>query len=73
LINAFFEEVTVLPDHLDVKVHGAPAVHVLYQEVGMKHSVLIVSEGRVEQNPIGGFSPGTRESRRPDDAWVRFL
>ena len=33
-----FVEITVLPDYLDVKVHGAPPVHVLYQEVGMKDS-----------------------------------
>ena len=38
LIDEFLEEVTVLPDYLDVKVHGAPPVHVLYQEVGLKES-----------------------------------
>ncbi len=38
LIDEFLEEITVLPDYLDVKVHGAPAVHVLYQEVGLKES-----------------------------------
>jgi hypothetical protein len=38
LIDEFIEEITVLPDYLDVKVHGAPAVHVLSQEVGMKAS-----------------------------------
>jgi hypothetical protein len=38
LIDEFLEEVLVLPDHLDVKVHGAPPVHVLYQEVGPKES-----------------------------------
>ena len=32
-----------------------------------------VSEGLIEQNPIGGSSPGAWESRRPEDAWVRFL
>ena len=35
--------------------------------------VLIVSEGLVEQIPIGGFNPGTWESRRQEAAWVRFL
>jgi hypothetical protein len=30
LIDEFIEEFSVLPDYLDVKVHGAPAVHVLY-------------------------------------------
>jgi len=38
LIDEFLEEITVLPDYLDVKVHGAPPVHVLYQEVGLKES-----------------------------------
>jgi DNA invertase Pin-like site-specific DNA recombinase len=35
LVDEFIEEILVLPDYLDVKVHGAPAVHVLYQEVGI--------------------------------------
>ncbi len=38
LIDEFIEEITVLPDYLDVKVHGAPSLHVLYQEVGLKES-----------------------------------
>jgi hypothetical protein len=38
LIDEFIEEILALPDYLDVKVHGAPAVHVLYQEVGLKES-----------------------------------
>ena len=38
LLDEFLECVTVLPDYLDVKVHGAPPVHVLYQEVGLKES-----------------------------------
>ena len=38
LIDEFIEEITVLPDYLDVKVHGAPSLHILYQEVGMKDS-----------------------------------
>jgi len=38
LIDEFIEEISVLPDYLDVKVHGAPPVHVRYQEVGMKDS-----------------------------------
>ena len=28
----------MLPDYLDVKVHGAPPLHVRYQEVGLKES-----------------------------------
>ena len=38
LIDEFIEEISVLPDYLDVKVHGAPALHIRYQEVGMKES-----------------------------------
>ena len=38
LIDEFIEEITVLPDYLDVKVHGAPPLHVRYKEVGMKVS-----------------------------------
>ena len=38
LIDEFIEEISVLPDYLDVKVNGAPSVHVLYQEVGLKES-----------------------------------
>ena len=34
LIDEFIEEISVLPDYLDVKVHGAPPLHVHYQEVG---------------------------------------
>ena len=32
-----------------------------------------MSEGLVEQIPIGGSNPGTWESRWPEAAWVRFL
>ena len=38
LIDEFIEEISVLPDYLDVKGHGAPPLHVRYQEVGMKDS-----------------------------------
>jgi hypothetical protein len=31
LIGEFIEEILVLPDYLDVKLHGEPAVHVLYR------------------------------------------
>jgi hypothetical protein len=52
LIDQFTEEILVLPDYLDVKVHGAPPLHVRYQEVGLKESGFdrvgggVVSEGR---------------------------
>ncbi len=38
LIEEMVESVTVLPDHLEVNVSGAPRLHVLYQEVGLKES-----------------------------------
>jgi hypothetical protein len=38
LIDEFIEEVLVSPDYLDVKVHGAPPLHVRFQEVGLKES-----------------------------------
>jgi hypothetical protein len=38
LIDEFIEEIAVSPDYLDVKVHGAPPLHIRYQEVGMKES-----------------------------------
>jgi hypothetical protein len=28
----------VIPDYIDVNIHGAPPMHVLYQEVGSKES-----------------------------------
>jgi hypothetical protein len=39
----------------------------------MIRDITVVSEGLVEQMPIGGPSPGTWDSRRPSAAWVRFL
>jgi site-specific DNA recombinase len=54
LIDEFLEEITVLPDYMNVKVHGAPPVHVLYQEVGLKKSG---SDG------VGG--PTSNRSPRP--------
>jgi hypothetical protein len=38
LIDEFIGEILVLPDYLDITVHGAPPLHVRYQEVGMKES-----------------------------------
>jgi hypothetical protein len=38
LIDEFLEEITVLPDYLEVKVHGASPLHNRYQEVGMRES-----------------------------------
>jgi hypothetical protein len=38
LIDEFIAEILVLPDYLDVTVHGVPPLHVRYQEVGLKES-----------------------------------
>jgi hypothetical protein len=40
LIEELVESATVLPDHLEVTLSGAPRLHVLYQEVGHKESGL---------------------------------
>jgi hypothetical protein len=55
LIDEFIEEITVLPDYLDVKVHGAPAVHVLYQEVGLKESGFDRVGGGTRHNAVSAF------------------
>jgi hypothetical protein len=38
LLDEFLEDLAVLPDYIDVNIHGAPPIHVLYQEVGLKES-----------------------------------
>jgi hypothetical protein len=38
LLDEFLECITVLPDYIDVSIHGAPRLHVRYQEVGLKES-----------------------------------
>ena len=53
LIDEFIEEISVLPDYLDVKVHGAPPLHVRYQEVGMKDSGFDRVGGGIRINSVG--------------------
>lgn len=36
LVEELVESITVYPDHLEVKVTGAPVLNVLYGEVGLK-------------------------------------
>jgi hypothetical protein len=48
LLDEFLKEITVLPDYIDVNIHGAPSIHVLYQEVGLKES---------EFDRVGGGTP----------------
>jgi hypothetical protein len=63
LVDEFIEEVTVLPDYLDVNVHGAPAMHVLYQEVGMKDSGFDqCRRGDLNPHALAGTSPSIRIS-----------
>lgn len=38
LIDEFVEDILLLPDYLDKKVHGAPPLHLRCEEVGMKES-----------------------------------
>jgi site-specific DNA recombinase len=40
LIDEFVQSVTVLPDHLEVTIAGAPRLNVRYGEVGLKESVI---------------------------------
>lgn len=47
LIEELLEWVTIFPDHMEVKVVGAPPLNVLYSEVGLK------------QSQIGGVGEGT--------------
>jgi hypothetical protein len=44
--------VTVLPDHLEVTVSGAPRLHVLYQEVGLKESYFSGVGGGTRHNAV---------------------
>lgn len=39
LVQDLVEEVAVLPDHLEVKIAGAPRLNVLLAEVGLKEKV----------------------------------
>jgi hypothetical protein len=69
LIEQLIDSVTVFPDHLEVRVGGAPPLNVLYSEVGMKESENVrvggptptISDWRlrpwsVGANPIGGLA-----------------
>ena len=50
----------MLPDYLDVKVHGAPPVQVLYQEVGLKESRFDRVGGGLETMPNALLTPSRR-------------
>lgn len=57
LIEELVEWVSVFPDHLEVTVSGAPPLHVLYGEVGLKESGFV------------GVGGGT-QTISPPPAWV---
>ena len=45
LIKELVDDVTVQPDHLQVKIHGAPRLNVALQEVGLKGEIAGVGGG----------------------------
>jgi hypothetical protein len=75
LIDEFLEEIIVLSDYLDVKVHGAPPVHVLYQEVGLKEPGLDRVGGGVRINTVGLLippRPGDHPMRERESMAIRY-
>jgi len=54
LIEELIEWVSVFPDHLEVTVNGAPPLHVLYQEVGLKQSDFVGVGGPTRLFPYQG-------------------
>ena len=50
LVEELVEWIKVFPDHLEVKVNGAPVLNVLYGEVGFKVPE-IVGVGGLDVNP----------------------
>ena len=49
LVHELLEAVTVFPDHLEVKLHGAPVLNVLLGEVGLKVPEIVGVGGPVRQ------------------------
>ena len=47
LVEQLVESITVLPDHLEVKIAGTPPLNVLYSEVGLKGSEIVGVGGGV--------------------------
>ena len=73
LIDEFIEEITVLPDYVDVKVRGAPALRVLYQEVGMKDSGFVGVAGRLEPPRPCGHQPLKSDLAPGEDSAIRIV
>ncbi len=49
LVHELLEAVTVFPDHLEVKLHGAPVLNVLLGEVGLKVPEIVGVGGPTQQ------------------------
>jgi hypothetical protein len=41
LVEELVERVSIFPHHLEITISGAPPLHDLYQEAGLKQSALI--------------------------------
>lgn len=53
LIDEFLQGITVLPDHLEVTIRGAPPLNVHYSEVGFQEPV------RTNESDFSGVGGGT--------------
>ena len=60
LVKELVEDVTVQPDHLQVKIHGAPGLNVALQEVGLRGEITGVGGASCTLTPrclaIGSFA-----------------
>ncbi len=66
LVEELVEAVTIFPDHLDLKVAGAPRLNVHLGEVGLEESANSGVGGGPAPQPHGLFVP--RHTRWPRDA-----
>jgi len=72
LVEELVQWVTVFPDHLEVSVAGAPALNVLYREVGLKESGIVgvgerkstISDWRIEYWELIPTPIQTRHQKR---------
>ena len=55
LVEELIQWVSVFPDHLQVTVSGAPPLHVLYREVGLKQSDSVGVGGGTRNNALRAF------------------
>ena len=66
LVEELIEKVTVFPDHLEVKVTGAPPLNVLYGEVGLKLPEIVGvgdPKQQIDYQILAARSIGTSGSR----------